>query len=401
MSALEGWSDYRLDEIADIQGGGTPSRQVAEYFGGAIPWVTPTDLPAIGQVEILSDVRESITDAGLANSSAKLIPAGSVLFSSRASVGKIAVATQPCATNQGFANFIPRSDRVDQWFLAFLLARHTPGIVSLAGKTTFLEVPRGKLRAYRVVIPSLGEQRRIVRRIKECFSRTSEIASLRKDAISAGNQLASSLYAAIANAGEWPSKTVGEVVTRSRNGKSLRQDNENATGHVLSLSAVHDVSLDFRAKKPVVLSDAFAEQYRICDGDVFVSRSNTRELVGLSSVAVATPDDRLIYPDLLIKLEADVRQVIPRYLAYVLRTRESRRQIKERSVGTSQSMVKISGERLKEVVIPVPPIDVQKSLVERFDELHDLTAQLVCEMKSPEQEYLRDAILRKAFTGKL
>lgn len=266
---------------------------------------------------------------------------------------------------------------------------------------TLKKLNQADLAKILIPLPPLAEQQRIVARILECVTRVDEIEGLRKVAISDADQLASSLYAAIANAGDWPSKTVGEVVTRSRNGKSIRQDNENANGHVLSLSAVHDVSLDLSARKPVVVSDAFAEQYRINNGDVFVSRSNTRELVGLSSVAMHPPAERLIYPDLLIKLEADESQVLPRYLAYVLRTHDSRRQIRERSVGTSQSMVKISGERLKEVSIPVPPIAIQESLVKRFDELHGLTAQLMCEMKAPEQSRLRESILRKAFAGEL
>src|SRR5262245_56210840 len=113
MNNPAGWIEYRLGELADIQGGGTPSRKVDTYFGGDIHWVTPTELPPIGQIAILGDTRETITKAGLSNSSAKLIPCGAVLFSSRASVGKIALTTRPCATNQGFANFVPRSERID------------------------------------------------------------------------------------------------------------------------------------------------------------------------------------------------------------------------------------------------------------------------------------------------
>src|SRR5712691_6891879 len=85
-----------LEEIARIEGGGTPSRNNDSFFGGDIPWVTPTDLPPIGRVTTLGPVAGSITAAGLANSSAKLIPEGSVLFSSRASIGKIAVTDRKC-----------------------------------------------------------------------------------------------------------------------------------------------------------------------------------------------------------------------------------------------------------------------------------------------------------------
>ena len=104
------WTMTKLADVATIQGGGTPSRSEPSYFGGNLPWVTPTDLEPIGKIVPLGDVAETLTSAGLQNSSAKLIPAGSVLFSSRASIGKIAVTDRECATNQGFINLTPKPD---------------------------------------------------------------------------------------------------------------------------------------------------------------------------------------------------------------------------------------------------------------------------------------------------
>lgn len=401
MTPANKWKEYRLDEIALVQGGGTPRRSEKAYFGGSIPWVTPSDLPAIGLVVDLDRTKETLTDAGLANSSARLIESGSVLFSSRASVGKIAVTNVPCATNQGFANFTPHREVVDLWFLAYLLCRYIPEIMTLAGKTTFLEVPRKRFKAFKVALPPLPEQRHIVARIKECMDRVEEIEGLRSGALAEADYVAPSLYAAIEDEGKWPRLAIGDLIARSRNGRSIRQDNENANGYVLSLRAVHDVSLNLGERKPIILPDSIAKQFAINSGDVFVSRSNTRELVGLASVAEETPQNRVIYPDLLIKLEPITARILPRFLAYALRTQESRRQIKARAVGTSQSMVKISGQRLKEVKISLPPIDVQAELLERFDELHDLSSNLMGDLKSLNSSTLKQSILKTAFAGEL
>jgi type I restriction enzyme S subunit len=165
------WTNHKLADIATIQGGGTPSRSEPGYFRGHLPWVTPSDLAPIGKVTTLGNVAGSLTASGLQNSSAKLIPAGSVLFSSRASIGKIVVTDRDCATNQGFINLTPRAEIVCPWFLAYLLGYYTSDLIRLAGKTTFLEIPRGKLKDFEVIIPPLPEQRRIVARIKECQSR--------------------------------------------------------------------------------------------------------------------------------------------------------------------------------------------------------------------------------------
>ena len=104
------WPILALEQIATITGGSTPSRERAEYWNGSIPWLTPTDLPMPG--EGIADVRDTaskITDEGLAAISAQLLPVGTVLFSSRATIGKLGISSVPLATNQGFANFIPKT----------------------------------------------------------------------------------------------------------------------------------------------------------------------------------------------------------------------------------------------------------------------------------------------------
>lgn len=403
---LSGWTRMKLADIATIQGGGTPSRSEPSFFGGDLPWVTPSDLAPIGEVTMLGEVAERLTHEGLRASSAKLLSPGSVLFSSRASIGKIAVTDRACATNQGFINLTPDRERVDSWFLAYLLSGHREDLVQLAGKTTFLEIPRGKFRDFEVSLPPLPEQRRIVSRIKACMERVEEIEQLREQSLLQQQHLSASLIESELHpdlAGDdWSVRNVGELVTTVRNGRSIRQDTEgNADGAVLTLTAVRTVDLGLSFQKPISLPEEVATQFAIDAGDVFVSRANTIDLVGLSAIAMERPTARLIYPDLLIKLKADRSKVLPRFLAYALRSAGARAQIKERAFGSSQTMVKISGERLREVSIPVPPLQTQEQIVARLDAAHELIAGLSAESASGEIQALRGAVIRKAFAGEL
>ena len=108
------WVESRLDKLADIVSGGTPSRDVAEYWGGGIPWVTPTDITACATNYLLT-TSDTLTRLGMLNSSAKMLPTGSILFTSRASVGLAKLAAMPVCTNQGFKSLVPR-DGVDGGF---------------------------------------------------------------------------------------------------------------------------------------------------------------------------------------------------------------------------------------------------------------------------------------------
>ena len=102
------WEPRSLGQLARVVGGGTPSRDEHRFWsGGTIPWATPTDLTA-NQAKHISKTAECITEAGLMSSAAELLPVGSILYTSRATIGAKAIAAVPMATNQGFASFLPR-----------------------------------------------------------------------------------------------------------------------------------------------------------------------------------------------------------------------------------------------------------------------------------------------------
>jgi type I restriction enzyme, S subunit len=155
------WQRVRLSHLAQLVGGGTPSRTNSRYFNGDILWATPTDLTNNNSL-FLSDTAEKISKEGLRDSSAYLLPIGSVLMTSRATIGLTALNTKPTATNQGFANFIPNTELLNAKFLAYKLQNIREKIIRLASGSTFLEVSRSTLSKLELELPPMLEQERIV-----------------------------------------------------------------------------------------------------------------------------------------------------------------------------------------------------------------------------------------------
>jgi type I restriction enzyme S subunit len=156
----EDWVETTLGEIAEVVGGSTPKTGVPEYWDGDIPWITPTEVAALDGRKAVTTKRK-ITKAGLASSSARLLPEETVLFTSRATIGAVSLAATPMATNQGFASFIC-GEKVVPRFLADFLRAHKSDFVSRAGGNTFLEISRKNVKAFPIALPPLHEQHRIV-----------------------------------------------------------------------------------------------------------------------------------------------------------------------------------------------------------------------------------------------
>jgi len=250
-------------------------------------------------------------------------------------------------------------------------------------------------------VPRPSEQQRIVARIKECLGKVDEVEALRSKQHDEITELQTAAFHEISRSDNWPSKKIGEVITESRNGRSLNANAIEGNGHVLTLAAVHDLQLDQSQKKPVVMDDKIAKQFSYKEDDVFVSRANTFDLVGLSSYADKNSDKRTIYPDLLIRLRADTNQILPRYLAFALRLPDSRSQIRQNAKGANRSMVKISGANLREFTIPIPPISEQHKILERLDAFIPTYDDLKALAHENDAAALHESILHQAFAGEL
>ena len=181
----KGWDIRPIGDLADVEGGTTPSTKEPSYWeGGKHAWATPKDLSALS-VPVLLDTERRITDAALSQIGSGLLPRGTVLLSSRAPIGYLAVAETPVAINQGFIAMKPKAGTSNLFLLLWAEVAHEQ-IVSRANGSTFLEISKANFRPIPVIAPSVGvmqafEQlaRPIYERIVECTRESRTLATVR------------------------------------------------------------------------------------------------------------------------------------------------------------------------------------------------------------------------------
>ncbi|MEA5013423.1 MAG: restriction endonuclease subunit S [Candidatus Limiplasma sp.] len=150
------WAETSLGEICSIINGGTPSTAVCEYWNGDILWCTPTDITSC-QSKYISSTANKITQKGLSASSAALLPAGTLLLCSRATIGEVRIARAEITTNQGFKSLITNKSISNEW-LYYLICTLKPKMLEKAIGSTFLEISKGDLSSIVVDVPSYDEQ---------------------------------------------------------------------------------------------------------------------------------------------------------------------------------------------------------------------------------------------------
>ena len=146
----EGWSSAELTTFCEIVGGGTPDRSVEEYWNGDIPWASPTEITSRFSKHI-SRTKESITQKGLEKSSAKLHPAGTVLMTSRASIGYVAINTVPMATNQGFQSLRCKGNTSADYIYQHITWIR-PELEKMSAGSTFSEISSSSVKSLRVTL---------------------------------------------------------------------------------------------------------------------------------------------------------------------------------------------------------------------------------------------------------
>ena len=169
------WEVVRLGEVGDIVGGGTPDTTNPAFWNGEILWLTPTEI----KQKYISTSERKITQKGLENSSAKILPKNTILITTRATIGDIGIATKQLCTNQGFQSFVSGKNANFE-FMYYLLCTKRSQFISLANGSTFLEVSAKTIRQIQIPLPPLKEQEKIARILGVWDSALDTLANLIK-----------------------------------------------------------------------------------------------------------------------------------------------------------------------------------------------------------------------------
>ncbi len=393
------WPLVELDRVSEVRGGATPRRERPEYWGGAVPWVTPSDLPALGSgIAEVQQTSDTITTDGLDSCSASLLPPGTVLFSSRATIGKIGIAAVPLATNQGFANLIPRPE-VDARYLAWCLFFNADRIATLAGSTTFKEVTKSALKRFRIPLPPPSEQRRIV----ELLDQTDCVRRLRVEANAKAERILPAIFF----------KMFGDPATNPKGWRELPIDrladvqgglqlSENRKGNIdvpyLRVANVYRNRLELSEIKTLSVTQPELDRTRLTLGDVLVveGHGNPAE-IGRCAVWDGSIDP-CVHQNHLIRARPDPSQVRPYFLSRFLNSAAGRQHLL-RCGKTTSGLNTITVSNVKSAVIFLPPLDLQQ----RFEEgvtSEDTTRKLRA-VASVALERLWKLLLNRAFSGSL
>jgi type I restriction enzyme S subunit len=211
------WEQKDIQEVARVIGGGTPNTNISEFWNGQINWFTPTE---IKENKYSCESRRKISQKGLENSSAKLLPAGTLLMTSRATIGDFSILTNEATTNQGFQSLLA-NDLINNEFLYYLMFTKVNEIVLNSSGSTFLEISPKKVNKIKIPLPpTLTEQKAIAMALSDVDALISKLDSLiaKKQAIKQGamQQLLTGKQRLSGFDGKWVEKKVinmGEIVT--------------------------------------------------------------------------------------------------------------------------------------------------------------------------------------------
>lgn len=220
----EDWVEKSINSIATIIGGGTPSTANSSYWNGSIPWFTPTEL--CDTCKYVTKSERTITEDALKNSAAKLLPSGTILLTTRATIGLRAILKVPSATNQGFQSLVVHNN-IDNQFIYYLLALIQPELIKQASGSTFLEISPKKLGEISLYLPNnFAEQTAITSVLSDVDDLLSSLDALiakKRDMKKAAMQeLLTGKIRLAGFSGLWERKSINELgIFKSGNGFPL------------------------------------------------------------------------------------------------------------------------------------------------------------------------------------
>ncbi|MGI6653072.1 MAG: restriction endonuclease subunit S [Christensenellales bacterium] len=380
------WETVTLGTICEIVSGTTPSTKNAELWDGDIKWITPAEIQ--NESYYIYDTERHISEkAGL-----RLMPAGTVLLSSRAPIGKVAIAGAEMSCNQGFKNLIC-SDRVHNRYLYHFLKSKTDYLNSLGRGATFKELSKSIVENVEIPLPTLPLQFHIADKLDA----VTDILRLRNQQLVDLDLLVKSRFVEmfgnpVTNEKKWPIMQLGDA-GNCKNGMNFRAGDTGVEINCLGVGDFKDLTKITEVESlPVVSLNAMPSSELLLRNEdiVFVRSNGNKELVG--RCVVVYPDDiQATFSGFCIRFRKETNKLITEYLLQALKTSSMRLKM----VGRGANINNLNQKTLISLPIPVPPMSLQKKFavfIEQTDKSKFAIQQSITEL-----ETLKKALMQQYF----
>ncbi|MCA0348134.1 MAG: restriction endonuclease subunit S [Bacteroidetes bacterium] len=402
------WEWVTLDDIGIIVSGGTPSTKEPEFWNGEIPWITPADLSDHNEIYISKGSR-NISQAGLEYSSAHLLPANSVVFSSRAPIGYVAITKNELATNQGFKNLVLPNELVNPKYVYYYLKTIKELAENLASGTTFLELSTTKFRQIPFPLAPIEEQNLIVEKIEEVLSYINEsLNQINKSLIKTELYLRKCIYNIFKGSllqndyllnelpNEWEWKTLDEI-GKIYNGGTPKTEIKEYWGDEIAWITPSDLSNSkekyiSKGKKSITKLGLDNSSTKKLPKETIIF--STRAPIGYVAIAKNELTINQGFKAIVVN-----EKINSSYIYYYLKS------INEyaNKIASGTTFLELSMEKFKSIPIPIPPFEEQNQIVIQIENILEDTNNLTNELHLQKMKIVnsKEKILQEAFQGKL
>jgi type I restriction enzyme S subunit len=357
-----GASSTALGDLVQIVGGGTPDRKNPQFWGGEIPWASVKDLTT----HELTHTQETITSAGLENSAANLVSAGTVLVATRMAVGRCALTAMPVAINQDLKALEP-SPKLDPRYLLWFLLQAKSSLERQATGATVKGIRLETLASLRIPLPSLPEQRQIA----AILDKADAVRRKRQQTLDLADQFLRSAFLdmfgdPVTNPKGWPVRRLGDCLARKPQIGTIAKADASGAVAVVRVGDLGTPWLSRSVPTRIMLAQSEIERYRIEPGDFLLARAIGSEAhLGKASVvpANALSEGDVVFDSHVMRLRLDEPKLSHVFLWHWLKSPGGRAMFM-RNAGRTAVQFNINAAQIARVPIPVPPGALQARFAE-------------------------------------
>lgn len=425
----KGWTEATMGDVARVVGGGTPkSSELTNFSDNGTPWITPADLSKFEETYIKKG-RRDLTDAGLRSCSATVMPRGTVLLSTRAPIGYVAIAANPVSTNQGFKSFVCSSELVPE-YVYFWLKFMSPKLEEMGSGSTFLEISGSRAKTIPIWIAPEPEQERIVAKVEQLLARVNAarerlarvptiLKRFRQAVLAAAcsgrltaawreNTQPQKVRKAVSDdpslpeiPASWSWATVSQVadVQGGIQKQPKRAPRKNAYPYLRVANVLRN-RLDLSEMHRMELFEGELEKYRLQAEDLLIVEGNG-SITEIGRSAIWTGEiSNCVHQNHIIRVRA--RTCLPRFLNIYWNSPVGIGRVMDSAV-TSAGLFSISTKKVAALPVPLPPPEEQAEMVCRVEALFKLADAIEKRVAAAtaRADKLTQAILAKAFRGEL